>query len=397
MTMKRILFVDDEASILKILGVVMKRHAGEWECHFAGGGPEALEMAGRIRFDVVVSDMRMVPMTGLELLASLMRSQPSTVRVIMSGHTDDGSVQESIGIIHQWMAKPFSLKSLNETLDKIARAQARLSNPAVKDVVGRMHKLPSAPDIYFRIIAAQQDPNCSIHSIASIVAHDPGLTATILKLINSAFFGPSRDISDPAEAIQYLGISRIRSLTLVHHLSAHCDAIPEISIEDFQRSAMRTAQCAHLIAAQQGRDRRVQEESFTAGLLLDVGRLVLAGSLPQEYREIRALARRKSIPWHLAEREILGATHADIGAYLLGTWGLPISLVEAVAFHEDPSVTGVHALFSPLTAVHLAGVWAHEGTAAAHDVPPASLDMPYLTALGLQGERDRMRAALGTG
>ena len=393
---KRILFVDDERSVLAILEIVMQRCAVEWEAQFAGSGREALEMCAKTPFDVVVCDMRMAGMSGLEVLSSLMVSNPRTIRVVMSGHADEDVVQESVGVAHQWMTKPFELAVLNQMLSRISTAEARIREESFKSVVGRIRNLPSPPATYFRIIEAQQSPSCSTQTIGEIVTRDPGLTANLLKLINSAFFGPARHVTDPMEAVQFLGISRIRSLTLMHHIVSKFDGhdFADLQVEQIWDHSLRTAFLARRFASWRRAGKRIEDEAFTAGLLHDIGHIILAANLPREFRLARARAHEKGLAWHVAEREVIGTTHANLGAYLLGIWGLPPALTEAVARHEEPSLGTVEPTFGSLAAVHVASVWSYEKSPMSATVPATPLDHDYLRTVGVDGELDSWRDRL---
>ncbi|HTG43167.1 MAG TPA: HDOD domain-containing protein, partial [Verrucomicrobiae bacterium] len=123
-----------------------------------------------------------------------------------------------------------------------------------------------------------------------------------------------------------------------------------------------------------------------------IGKLMMISNLPQEYREALKISRGKNVTISQAEREVFGATHSDTGAYLLGLWGLPVPIVEAVAFHHDPNRSLVRD-FSPLSAVHIADVLEHERAGATMDGAAAQLDESYLKALGLNNEVAEWREA----
>jgi HD-like signal output (HDOD) protein len=133
------------------------------------------------------------------------------------------------------------------------------------------------------------------------------------------------------------------------------------------------------------------DEAFVAGLLHDTGKLVLASNFPQSYEQVLARAPSGGMELLRAEERLFGANHAEVAAYLLGLWGLPIPVVEAVALHHHPRKCS-HLQFSPLTAVHAADAlvhWQTEIEAGTGD----SFDLEYLSALGLDGRVEQWRAA----
>ena len=314
---------------------------------------------------------------------------------MLSGHADEQTVQESVGVAHQWVAKPFDLKMLRTILSRIAALHGRLENPALKELIGRIRQLPSTPRLYFEIIEALQSSTSSTQTIAEIIARDPALTAKILHLVNSAFFGVARSVSDAGEAVQLLGVSRIRSLALIHHVFSSFDqqSYNQLSVEEVWQHSLQTAAWARQFILWQGGGRMLEEKAFTGGLLHDIGQLILAANLPAAYREIRALARDRKIPISEAEKQVLKATHADVGAYLLSIWGLPIPLVEAVALHHEPSLAQEQT-FSALTAVHVAAAWSYEQTASAKEIPGSPLDLDYLRGAGVADQLSLWRQRL---
>jgi putative nucleotidyltransferase with HDIG domain len=389
---KRILFVDDEKSVLLVLQAFMQRLSSEWETVCVDGAKEALAVMAQQPFDVVITDMRMPDMNGTELLNEVMRRHPKTVRIVLSGHADEETVQESVGIAHQWVAKPFDIRALRNILGLIASFHRRLENPGIKELIGQIRHLPSVPQLYYEIIEALQSSTASTQTIAEIIARDPALTAKILHLVNSAFFGNSRTICDASEAVQLLGVSRIRSLALMHHIFSSFDrhSYEQLSVEEVWRHSLQTAAWARQFVLWQGGGRMMEEKAFTGGLLHDIGQLILAANLPAAYREIHGVARSQKISLYEAERQVLKATHADVGAYLLSIWGLPIPLVETVALHHEPVRAPVRT-FSALTAVHLASTWSYDQSPAAKEIPGTPLDMDYLAAAGVAEHLDLWR------
>ena len=357
----RILFVDDEPSILELLDLTVGTMPGAWETRLAESGEKALNLMEKESFNVVVSDMRMPGMNGAQLLNEVMRRYPATSRIILSGYADQQELLRCVGATHQFLAKPCELSVLQATLTRIQGLRERLRSEEIQQLVSRKSSIPSIPAVYFKIAEALQQPDCPVERIAEAVASDPGLTARILQLVNSAFFGYAREVSNAEEAVMLLGVGRIRTLALTAHLFNSFEHVvsEHWSVEKTWNHSVRTGQWAKRIADLEHQDEHLAEQAFTAGILHDAGKLILLNNLLTNYLDIIARAVKENRPLIEVERERLGTTHANVGAYLLDLWGLPLPLVEAVALHHEPGKTG-QLVFSPLTAVHAANVLEQE-------------------------------------
>jgi HD-like signal output (HDOD) protein/CheY-like chemotaxis protein len=391
----RILFVDDEPMILELLKLTLAPMSGEWDMGFAPSGDVALAWMAKRPYDIVVSDMRMPGMSGAQLLNEVMKRYPATVRIIFSGYAEQEQVLKCIGNTHQFLAKPFDVGALKAALNRCQNSKTRLPNAEIQALLARRDHLPSIPAVYFQIIDALQAPDCSAQRIGEIVATDPGLTAKILQLVNSAFFGFAREISNAEEAVMLLGVGTIRALALTVHLFSAFEPMKssDWSVEQISNHSLRVGRLARKIAEFENAEEGLREEAFTAGLLHDAGKLILADNLAARYLELHTRARAQDRPLSVVEREALGVTHAEVGAYLLDLWGLPASLVEAVALHHEPGKTHEPA-FSSLTAVHVANGLAETGRASDPEAVSRKLDLQYLDQLRLRDRLETWREKL---
>ena len=397
---QRILFVDDEAMLLEMYRLVFESDQERWDIHFAPGAKEALEMMEAQPFDVIVSDMRMPGMSGADLFQEVMKLYPQTSRLIMSGYADQEQIAKCIGATHQFIAKPFDIKLLKNTIWRVCALDGWMLDEKLRTVVAQLYSVPSLPSLYFRIMDALASPDAGVDTIGAIVAKDPAMTAKILQLVNSAFFGIARKVSNAMEAVQYLGVGRVRSLVLSLHVFSCFDTlkIPNFSIERVWAYSLATGILAQKIAKAERASRNDMDEAYVAGMLHDIGTVMLASSFADQYAKALEIASERKIAMIDAEREVFGVTHAEVGAYLLGLWGLPISIVEAVALHHAPRNTGIKA-FSPLTAVHVAGVLENEISDTGPEALRTKIDAEYLDEIGLGDRleewRDIAREALG--
>ena len=386
--------MDDETVLLDLYPLAFEDENDRWEINTAPGAQEALTFLERGPVDVLVSDMRMPGMDGAHLLQEVMKRHPKTSRLIMSGYSDSQQVAECLGATHQFLAKPCDMAFLHDTIERVCALDAWMLDDSLRTLVAQLHSLPSLPSLYFRIMDAVASPNSSLEEIGHIIACDPAMTAKVLQLVNSAFFGMARRVSNPTEAVQYLGVERIRSLVLTLHVFSCFEKtrIKNFSVEHTMNHCMATGIVAKVIASMQKAGREMAEEACVAGMLHDIGKVMLAVSLPDEYSRAVQLSQQENIPISQAEREVFGANHAQVGAYLLGLWGLPVTIVEAVAFHHEPQQGAIKA-FSPLAIVHtanalIAQVEGHQGAS-----PLCPLDTAYLTTLGLADRVEMWRGA----
>jgi HD-like signal output (HDOD) protein len=391
---KRIHFVDDEPMVLQGLQRMLRSMRAEWEMEFVESAEAALQLLDQKPFDVIISDMRMPRMNGAELLAEVMKRYPATVRLILSGYADKDLILKCVGSTHQYLAKPCDAESLKATVARASNLEDSLRNERLKTLVCQMDRLPSIPSLYMQVVEKASRFNTSVEEIGAIIGLDIGMTAQVLKLTNSAFFGLSRQFSNAAEAVAYLGLDTIKSLVLSIHAFSQFDKAETgaLKIEALWSHSLQVAGLAKRISKLEGQEPKAIEEAFTAGMLHDIGKLVLAVNLPNEYTEATHLA-QSGLELPLAEHKVFGANHADVGGYLIGLWGLPVPVVEAVALHHSPS-RATPPIFSPLTSVHAANVLEWERPHPANGAPPPHLDDNYLRLLGVSSRLEAWRGVL---
>ena len=392
---KRILFVDDEPMVLQGLQRAFHSMRGEWQMEFVADGASALARMAQNPFDVVVSDMCMPAMNGAELLNQVMKNFPKTVRLVLSGHLDKELVLKCVGSTHQYLSKPCDAETLKATILRASSVGALLQNDTLRKLLAQMDRLPSLPAIYLEMIEALQDANTTIEDATKIIARDIGMTAKILKLVNSAFFGLGREISSAEDAVAYLGLDTVRSLVLSINIFSQFDESVKIegfSLDALMGHSLQTADAAKMVARKEDADQKVMDEAFLAGMLHDTGKLVLAANSPDQFSDAMHEAAQKHMPVTEAEEQIFGANHADVGGYLFSLWGLPAPVVEAVTLHHRPG-QATQKSFNPLTAVHVANALIHEPSQDNQAIPESQIDESYLAELGLRSRLDGWRAA----
>jgi HD-like signal output (HDOD) protein len=279
------------------------------------------------------------------------------------------------------LSKPCDPQELVLRLGQTFAMRDLLSNPALQTIVSSLRSIPSLPTLYGEITEALRSQDPSLAQIERIIAKDVAMAAKILQLANSAFIGARGRVSGLLQAVSLIGTETVRTLVLSVHVFSQFDGNSEIAayLPALWDHSVAVASLARHIASSESRTKAVAEESFTAGLLHDVGQVVLLAEMPREYRHILEINQGSILALEL---EHLGCTHAQVGAYLMSIWGLPVPLVHAVAFHHCPA-EAAETQFSSLTAVHAA-----DAIVGMTDPSPVvrniELDMDYLDRLGLR-------------
>ncbi|HMI83394.1 MAG TPA: response regulator [Polyangiaceae bacterium] len=383
--MKRVLFVDDEPMILAGLQNMLRKQRKVWDMAFVESGAKALEKLAEASFDVIVSDMRMPRMDGATLLKEVQRRYPNVVRIVLSGHAELDTALRSVSVAHQFLAKPCDASSLENLVDRACSLQALLGDDKIRTAIGTIGQLPSAPEIYIALTKALEDPDTSMKDLAHLIERDMAISAKVLQLVNSAFFGLPQRVASVQQALSYLGANMIRRVLLSVETFSMFEK--EKVAGPFSLEALQAHSNVVAAVASKLMDDAVRSgDAFMAGMLHDVGKLILAVYVPDHFKRAMALGMERNVPLHVAEQELFGVTHAEIGGYLLGIWGLPYAIVEAVAHHHSPGRVE-HATFDVLDAVYVAEALVSEASKRA-EAPsaPSHLDSAYIEVFGLESK-----------
>lgn len=388
---KRILFVDDEPMVLSGLQRSLRSMREEWEMAFATSGAEALQLMETQPFDIIVTDMRMPVMTGAELLEQVKIRFPQCFRIILSGQADQETILRAVDPTHQYLAKPCDTAELKKRLTRAFAVRGLLKNKELQAVVSRLQALPSLPTLFLEVNQELENSEPSLPRIVRLVSEDMAMTAKILQLVNSAFFGLRCRISSPMQAVQMLGLDTLRALVLSTHVfeKFRTQTLNEAEISYLWDHSMAVASFGKHIAKNEKADRQLVDDCFTAGLLHDAGKLILATAMEKKYQEVLDAVRKGGRNLIAAETEILGCSHAEIAAYLLGLWGLPEAVIDGVAWHNAPSGSIQTGLSSALV-THVATVL-HESQVPFWMRDNIALDVEYLNKNGFAGRDEIWR------
>lgn len=323
----RVLFVDDEPRVLEAIRRMLFDRAHSWEIETATSGEEALALLEASAFDVVVTDMRMPGMDGSALLAEVRVRYPSMSRIVLSGHSEQEHALRALGTAHQFLSKPCSAKVLTEVVENSFYLRALTPNSRVAELASAVHRLPAVPKVHEEILALIDGSEPSVRGAADLVAQDPGLLAKVLGVVNSAFFARGQIVRDVRTATARLGLDLLRVLVLMERVSF---GIAGARIERMRAAALEAGALVTRIVAPAD-----QRAALTAALVCDVGTLVLEQGVPDEMESVRAHAESAGVPVYVAEKELLGSSHAEVGGYILGLWGVPPVIVDAVLGHHE--------------------------------------------------------------
>jgi putative nucleotidyltransferase with HDIG domain len=382
--MKRILFVDDDPQVFEGLQRMLAPESEQWEASFAPDGDTALLLLSATPYDVIVSDLRMPKMDGASLLSAVRERWPGIVRIILSGQAEMEESLRAVPVAHQCLLKPCDPQMLRTAIGRATSISELLNNKLLAGIVGSVQDLPVMPRAYIELRETLSNPNYSLKQVVRIVEQDVGISAKILQLVNSAFFGLPKEITSVHMAVTYIGAEMLQNLVLsaeVFHVFEKGKALQGFSFEDLHMHSQLTAKIAgQLLPASPMRD-----AAIVAGLLHDIGKLVLATRSPQHFARSIEESRVDKIPLFVAEQQLMKVTHAEVGAYLLGLWGLPAPVVEAVANHHVPGRIP-HATLDNVGAVHIANALANECPVyppSVEPLPAQAVDAEYINELGL--------------
>jgi len=375
--LKRVLFVDDEPNVLDGYKRMLHPLRKEWTMVFATSGREALNRLSESAYDVLVTDIRMPGVGGIELLTEAIRSHPQLVRIVLSGTADHEMTLRSVALAHQYLMKPCDAATLLSTLENALTSRNILDDPSLKALIGRIRSLPSVPAVYLKLMDAMQSAEISAAEIGDIIAQDLGMSTKVLQWVNSPLFGLRRTIGKPKDAVVCLGVETVRAVAVGESAFSQFGShnTPGFPAEELRNHSFQVATLARQIARSRRLPQSVIDDVFLGGFMHDIGKLVLGCNFPGQYKEV-VLCFEDPEATRKAERKIFGTTHAEVGGYLLWLWGLPKTVTDIVLRHHTagPETAEVR---DPAGVVSLADRLVREGPEHASDygfeIPPGEV------------------------
>ncbi len=387
-----ILFVDNDKAVFTELERKIHPYRKVWNLHFAHGSEEALRIMRNQVFDIVVSDSDIPKVHGMEFLHKVQAAQRRAFRFLLTDHSVQELALQSIPLAHQCFPKPCNPVQIIHAIDLCTPIEGIINNERLREFISNLGGMPSPSETYKKLTLQLESESPSYDQIGALITSDLALTAKILQLVNSAFFGIANNISNIESAMMLLGLDVLKFLVMVNKMTGnHAGKINRcFRIESFSTHAINVANMSKNISRELGLSKDDCELAFTGGLLCDIGKLVFAASSPDKYKQfIQEAVKTKSSLSEL-EKKRVGATHSEVGTYLLKMWGIPAPILEIIAFHEKPyfSAAKSHTL-SPLSSVHIANYLLTSKTIEEKGNPLdwPHLDIEYIKALDLNTEQ----------
>ena len=378
-----VLFVDDEIANLRNLQATLRPMQESWNIVFVSSGEEALQTLGKHRFDVIFTDLRMPGVDGMKLLTTVMNKYPHIVRFVMFDKADNEAVLRASSIAHQYLPKFSNLDAIKTAVKRAFALRDLLAGDDLKRVISQVRELPGLPEIYLQISKEVRSAEPSVKRVGELIEKDAGLSAKVLKMVHSAYYGLRQQVASPSHAVSLLGLDTIQSIVLFIDIFEQFDRIrmlvPAFSLEEFQRHSMTVSNYLTVLTKLQGLPQKATEEAAMIGLLHDTGKLVLAQNFPLQYNEALQMAQNKHIALWMAEWTLFGTTHAEVGAYLLGMWGISDLVVEACAFHHQPQM-GRQTPERFIATLHVADAFGYVANVDKLDEVKGRIDLPYLNS-----------------
>lgn len=333
----RILFVDDEPNVLASLRRMLRTKKDSWDMHFVESGQAALDLLETSEVDVIVSDVKMPGIDGPELFNRVKDAYPGTIRLALSGQVDLTEVIRSAKAVHQYISKPCSAEMLINKIENAFHSQSFLTDKKLVELISEVQSLPVVPQVFQDIQAELAKKEPSIDAVARMIGRDVGMAAKILNLINSPYFGLPGKVDTIHKAITLLGLDTVKTLVLFSHIFEAYDPkkLQSFSLNMLWDHCFRVSNIARLIAECENVGAQMVTDCRMAGLLHDVGKLILAKYFPNRYNKILEIAKESGGTIYQIEEKVLGTSHAKLGAYLMGLWGVSDEVIHGIGYHHE--------------------------------------------------------------
>jgi len=330
----------------------------EWEATSVVTEADARAQVEKRSFDALLVDFNLGSSDASELLNQTLEKHPQTIRFLLAYEADLALVAAKVLGSVELLPKPVEPASLKNRVENIVNGSN--SDQSSSEPAKEAGAAPAIPPIYSEVLKALDSPGATNKQVGAIIARDAALTTEVLGLTRSAYMGLPRDLTDPAEAVESLGLETVKALVMaLRFLAEHSHLNPGyLSLQQIWQHSIKVAQIARDLVLFETKDRTLASQALAAGLLHDLGKVVMVTNFDDLYGRVHSLARKQPVPLWEIEKEMFGANHGEIGACLVGMWNLPSEIVDAAAFHHEPPL-GEQEHLTPMAAVHIANVLEH--------------------------------------
>lgn len=393
---RQVLVIEPQAAEVEVMRARFEELGTAWQCRFTSSASEATAALAEGLIDAVIAPVELPDTSGTAFFERVALGHPKVARIVRQGAEERKSAGKPKGLPPCYLEHKHDASGLLAVLRRAFQLERWMQGEQAKALLLRMENLPAVPSLYARVLAELRSEDPSIEAVGKLVAKDPALTAKMLQLVNSPHFALGRPVSDAVEAVTFLGAERTKALILMASLSLHGTMTPceGFSQDQFWQHSLSVGTLARNITKAQTKDASLADQAFTAGLLHDIGKLLFAANLPREYGPVITTALNEGLAVHEVEVQAFGISHAHLGASLLGTWGLAMPVLEAIAYHHTPAES-YDSSFTLLAAVHAANVFDHEKKASDGTAVMPQLCADYVARLHLLEQANQWREVCG--
>jgi HD-like signal output (HDOD) protein len=339
---KSIVMVDDEEAILHALKSLFRRET--WSLRLFSSPKLALEDLRNAPADIIVSDLRMSEMSGIELLNQAASICPEAVRFMLSGHEDRGVVIAALAknLAQHYVMKPWDDEGFRKLLHDTLKIQADVKDQQMTRLLASFDRLPTLPVYYEKLRQLLGKNNYSMNEVVSEIQKSPALVARLLRVSNSIYYATRRPVLTVRDAVVFIGTDYVANLIMAMETFQAVletgEDVPEQLVEMLWNRSLQRAIIAQKIA-NHGPWRVDSQLVYVVALLQDIGLVVRLCSEPTKYQRVVELERAGKVSLYEADQVIFGTPHDVLGAALLTSWNLPTEIVSAIAEHHAQSST----------------------------------------------------------
>lgn len=383
-----VLFISDEPEILTSAKRILYLNHYDWKMLQATTTAAALKLLEEHPVRVIVWDISQPAAGKQEFLVTVKNRWPQSVRIVLADPSVCDANCMASGLVHQFLQKPCPADVVIQTIEKAFQTEDVIDDSNLKNILVQLKTIPSQPSAYTQIVEEIKKSDVSTATVGKIISQDVSMSAKILHLVNSAFFSLPQTIIDPTQAVVMLGVETIRDLVLAIGIFSQFDLSKQEKFElnNLWNHSQRTSSLAKTIVTQCGGNKQQINHALIAGLVHDIGKLVLADNLPDQYEAFMKKCPKQKTSLYEVEIAEMGTSHAHIGAYLLGVWGLPDPIIQGVIGHHNLWVTGQKPSIVTL-AVHIANVLDYQ----THPLVDSIIPIPTLGTAEVEAYNMRSR------